>query len=79
MNELNRVQWYQLKDVLLNAKYNRENAFQAYEQLSDDLKKNEIAILILDFIENANSNSLCSAAEMLAPNTKNYWVALERL
>lgn len=74
----NREQLWQLKELCLLAKYNREKSYQSYNQLADDLKNHEISILILDFIKNHNSDSLDKAARMLAPNTKNYWVALER-
>ncbi len=78
MEQLNKKQWAQLKNAVLCAKYNSSNPSEEFDNLSKELKNHEIGLLVSSYICNGNSESLVKAAKLLAPETENYWVALER-
>ena len=78
ISNLNRRQWSQLKEALLCAKYNRDSPTMEFDLLPDELKSNEIGLLLSSFLFEGEKEALGKAARMLAPDTENYWVAIER-
>lgn len=76
--QLTRQQWQQLKEALLFAKLNTETPAIGYQALTDTLKQHPIGQLIASALYDNNTSALDHAAQQLAPNTPNYWVALMR-
>lgn len=75
---INRKQWYQLRDALLCAKYNSEHPEEMYESLPVELKQHQIGMLLKAYLSGENIGDLSKAAKLLAPETENYWVAIEK-
>ncbi|WP_417763025.1 hypothetical protein [Shewanella sp.] len=75
---LSRKEYGQLIDALLYAKLNSETPAIGYQALTDDLKQHPVGQLIASALFDNNLQALDQAAQLLAPNTPNYWVALMR-
>ena len=77
-SNLTHQQTRQLIDALLYARLNTVTPEIGYQALSDELKQHTIGQLIARALFDNDLQALDQAAQLLAPNTPNYWVSLMR-
>jgi hypothetical protein len=79
VQNIDRRDWHQFKEAILCAKYGTDDAIEKFEGFPEHLRNHEIGILISEYLFEKKKESLAKAAQLLVPNTENYWVVLERV